>query len=93
MTHNQRHTVMNNVSKMTHYYCYARFVFVSYMNVVALSYFAAKAAGHGQTAVQKGHAETPAKLRSGLTLQTRETPESTTTCNTHTLSVSRDIRR
>lgn len=49
------------------------------MNVVALSYFAAKAAGHGQTAVQKGHAETPAKLRSGLTLQTRETPESTTT--------------
>lgn len=58
------------------------------MNAIALSHLAAKTAGDGQKAVQKRHAETPAKLRSSLTLQTRETPETTTTYNTYMHSVS-----
>lgn len=58
------------------------------MNAVALSHLAAKAAGDSQTAVQKGHTETPAELRSSLTLQTWETPQATATWNTHTHSAS-----
>lgn len=73
---------------LTFDYFYARFVFVSYMNVVALSHLATKAAGDNQTAVQKGHAATPSKLRSSLTLQTWETPETTATYKPQRKSVS-----
>lgn len=49
------------------------------MNAIALPNAAAEAAGHDHAAVQKRHAETPAKLWRSLALQTWETPQGTAT--------------
>lgn len=58
----------------------AKIIAAGTMNVILISHLLAETARHHHAAVQQRHAETPAKLRHSLTLQTGETPKGTATC-------------